>query len=138
MVRWRAEHDKVGFEHETLLSAEAIEVVRRARATSLTIGDAWIFPSPIDMSKPCSRHVVRGWWDRAAELAGLPKQERMGWHSLRRKFATELKHTPLRDLCYMGGWKSPQTLLTCYQRPDEGTMRAALTARTRFRATGGQ
>ena len=64
--------------------------------------------------------------------------ERLGWHSLRRKFATELKHTPLKDLCYMGGWKNPQTLLTRYQRPDEGTMQAALAARTRFRATGGQ
>ena len=74
---------------------------------------------------------------RAAEIVGLPKGERLGWHSLRRKFATELKHTALKDLCYMGGWKNPQTLLTCYQQPDEGTMRAALAARTRFRASWG-
>jgi hypothetical protein len=53
----------------------------------------------------------------------------LGWHSLRRKFATELKHTPLKDLGYLGGWKEPQTVLKCYQRADETTMRQALEGR---------
>ncbi len=60
-----------------------------------------------------------------------------GWHSLRRKFATELKHTPLKDLCYLGGWKEPQTVLKCYQRPDESTMREALEGRKPLKAFGG-
>jgi len=42
---------------------------------------------------------------------------------------TEMKHTPLKDLCYLGGWKDPQTVLRCYQRPDEVTMREALASR---------
>jgi len=58
----------------------------------------------------------------------------MGWHSLRRKFATEMKDTPLRDLCELGGWKSPQTVLTCYQQPDQDTMRRSLEARRRVTA----
>ncbi len=61
----------------------------------------------------------------------------LGWHSLRRKFATELKHTPLKDLCYLGGWKEPQTILKCYQRPDESTMREALEVRKPLKALGG-
>ena len=48
---------------------------------------------------------------------------------MRRKFAPEMKHTPLKDLCYLGGWKDPQTVLRCYQRPDEATMREALARR---------
>jgi hypothetical protein len=36
-----------------------------------------------------------------------------------RQLFTELKHTPLKDLCYLGGWKEPQTVLKCYQRADE-------------------
>ena len=48
---------------------------------------------------------------------------------LRRKFATELKDTPLTDLAQLGGWKSIQTILTCYQQPDEATMREALKRR---------
>jgi hypothetical protein len=53
----------------------------------------------------------------------------LGWHALRRKFASELKDVPLRDLCELGGWKDPQTILKCYQQPDERTMRAALANR---------
>jgi hypothetical protein len=42
---------------------------------------------------------------------------------VRRKFATELKDLPLRDLSYLGGWKDAKTLLTCYQRPDDAAIR---------------
>jgi hypothetical protein len=35
---------------------------------------------------------------------------RFGWHSFRRKFATELKHIPLKDLCDLGGWKDSRTV----------------------------
>jgi hypothetical protein len=49
---------------------------------------------------------------------------------VRRLFATELRHsTPLKDLCALGGWKNAQTVLTCYQRADEKTMRTALEGR---------
>lgn len=59
-----------------------------------------------------------------------------GWHSLRRAFATDLKATPLKDLCQLGGWKSAATVLTCYQQADEATMRTALESR-RARSVAG-
>jgi hypothetical protein len=37
-----------------------------------------------------------------ATRAGLPAGERCAWHSLRRQFATVLKHIPLKDLCALG------------------------------------
>lgn len=61
-------------------------------------------------SAPCSRHLLRDWWKRGEERAGLKHEKGMGWHGLRRKFATELKHAPLKGLCVLGGWKSPQTV----------------------------
>jgi hypothetical protein len=72
---------------------------------------------------------MRDWWERAVEKAELPKVERLGWHSLRRQFATELKGVPLKDLCQLGGWRDPQTVLRCYMQPDVDTMRAALEQR---------
>jgi len=66
--------------------------------------------------------------------AKLPREQGRGWHSLRRKFATELKHVPLKDLAYLGGWKDHQTILTSYQRPDAETMQEALKTRTALRA----
>lgn len=53
------------------------------------------------------------------------------------RLATELKDVPLRDLCHLGGWKDPQTVLKCYQKPDEATMRSALAMRARYQGSGG-
>jgi hypothetical protein len=37
-------------------------------------------------------------------------------------WATLRKHLPLADVAPAGGWKSMQTLLKCFQQPDEATM----------------
>lgn len=94
-------------------------------------------PSPKDAQAPCSRHLLRDWWKRAELKAGLEPVRGRGWHSLRRKFATELKEVPLKDLCHLGGWRSAQTVLACYQQADEETMRTALESRRIVRAAGG-
>ncbi len=83
--------------------------------------------------EPCRRHLMPDWWQRAEEASKLKHVAGRGWHSLRRKFATELKHRPLRDLSHRGGWKEPQTVVKCYQRPDETTMRDALATRGRVK-----
>jgi integrase len=128
-VRWRGENDKIGFEHITPLTKTAQAALVQARKDQAAIGDSWIFPAPGDPSEPVSRHLVRDWWERGEKAAEIVHQPGLGWHSLRRKFATELKHTPLKDLCHLGGWKEPQTVLKCYQQPDEVTMRQALEGR---------
>ena len=56
----------------------------------------------------------------AAELEAALRQKRgRGWHSLRRKFASDLMDQPLKVLCELGGWKSAQTVLQCYQQADQ-------------------
>jgi integrase len=125
-VRWRGENDKIGFEHITPLSPEAVQEIETARRSSPSIGATWVFPSPTDPDVPVSRNLMRDWWREMQKRAKLPPERGRGWHSLRRKFATELKHVPLKDLTYLGGWKDHQTLLICYQRADETTMTEAL------------
>lgn len=136
-VRWDRQSDKVGLDHETWLTEPAVEALRRARSENPGIGSAWVLPSPTDSTRPCARNLARDWWYRMEELAGLDHVHGMGWHGLRRKFATELKDVPLPDLCYLGGWKSPQTILRCYQKPDEETMRRALERRKTVRLVSG-
>jgi integrase len=133
-VRWRGENDKIGFDHVTPLSDAALAALEAAQRKARAIGDAWVFPAPGDPGKPCSRHLMRDWWERMEKLSGIKRVPGRGWHSLRRKFATELKNTPLRDLCHLGGWKDPQTILKCYQRADPVTMRQALASRMRLEA----
>ena len=81
-----------------------------------------------------SRSLVRDWWNRAEVLAGLEPKRGRGWHSLRRKFASDLMDQPLKVLCELGGWKTAQTVLQCYQRADEDQLRKALDDRRRARA----
>lgn len=134
-IRWRAENDKIGMEHSPPLSDLAVRELEKARRSTGSIGDSWVFPDPDEPKKAIRRHVVQDWWRRGARLAGLPATARLGWHSLRRKFVNDLKaSTPMADLCYLGGWKSPLTVMTVYQQPDEVTMRTALERREQRRA----
>ncbi len=136
-LRWRPEHDKIGLDHTVPISAEAAGGLAQARRRSARIGDGWVFESPTEPNVPIRRDLLRDWWQKLEKKAGLQRIRRRGWHSLRRKFATDLKHdTPLADLCYLGGWKDPQTVLRCYMKPDEATMRSALAKRSHRRSSG--
>ena len=129
VIRWRAEHEKTGYEHRTPMTAGAQAVLKEAQRKNPGIGDAPILPAPRDPSKCVSRSLVRDWWQKAVELAELEPKRGRGWHSLRRKFASDLMNQPLKVLCELGGWKTAQTVLQCYQRADEGQLRKALEER---------
>jgi hypothetical protein len=59
----------------------------------------------------------------------------LGWHSPRRKFENDTKaDAAMADFCYLGGWKSPLTVMTVYQQADEVTMRNAVSNRDLKRA----
>ena len=45
------------------------------------------------------------------------------WHSLRRKWATERKRYPVKDVAAAGGWRDEGTLLKSYQQADAETVR---------------
>lgn len=135
-VRWRADNDKLRSAHETPLSAEAVRWLKQSRRERAHLGDGWVFPAPGRPEQTVTRHRVRTWWNRLETLAGITPEPGRGWHSLRRKFATELKHTPLRDLAQLGGWKSAQTILKCYQRAEDATLRNALATRATLTAAG--
>lgn len=124
-IRWRGAEDKTGHEHVTPLTDAASDILRRTRADQGAIGESWLLPSPEDESKPVSRHLLRDWWYRAEELAELEHIDGLGWHGLRRKFADEHKDVPLKDLAQLGGWKTEQTILKCYQGSDLEAMRRA-------------
>ena len=133
VVRWRAEHEKTGYEHSTPVTAEALVALEEARERSSGPEDTPVLPAPRDASKCAGRTLVRAWWYKAQKLAALEPKRGRGWHSLRRKFASDLMDQPLKVLCELGGWKTAKTVLQCYQRADEGQLRKALEARPRPR-----
>ena len=131
VVRWRAEHEKTGYEHCTPVTAEALAALEEAQRRNPAAGDTPVLPASTDASRCAGRSIVRYWWNRAEKLAGLEPKPGRGWHSLRRKFASDLMDQPLKVLCELGGWKTAKTVLQCYQRADEGQLRKALEARRR-------
>jgi integrase len=135
-VHWRGEFGKLGKDHTTPLADEAVAALAKVRRMVKTIGDAWIFPAKTSPLRHWSRGGVERRWKWMAKRAGLPRDQRYGWHALRRQFATELKGIPLKDLCALGGWKDSGTIRTCYQQPDETTQRTALAQRKLLQAGG--
>ena len=133
VIRWRGDHEKTGYEHRTPVTDEAVAALEEARSKSAEFGEAPVLPAPKDPSEGVSRWLLHDWWERAEKLAGLEPERGRGWHSLRRKFASDLMDQPLKALCELGGWKDAQTVLRCYQRADEGQLRQALTNRRRVR-----
>jgi integrase len=131
-VRWRAELDKIGYEHETPLSETATSALKDWRRTDSAVGDTPVFPADRDQSKPMPRHFARDLWQKLEKAAGLPPESLRGWHSLRRTFANELRAAPQRDLVALGGWKEPQTVVKTYQQASLETMRQALSQRQRI------
>ena len=132
-IRWRAEHEKTGYEHTTPVTDEAVAALEEARRMNPVSGNGPVLPAPADPSQCLGRYLALRWWYRAVTLAGLEPKRGRGWHSLRRKFASDLMDLPLKVLCELGGWKNAHTVLRCYQRPDAGQLRTALEGRNKAR-----
>lgn len=128
-IRWRAENEKTGFGHTTPLSVAAARALRFGRVHTMGIGSTPVLPATKDPSQPMGAWVIRDLWQKAIRHAGVEPKAGRGWHSLRRRFATEMMNEPLAVVCELGGWKDHETVLKCYQRPDQNDLRAALERR---------
>ena len=133
-IRWRAEHEKTGYGHVTPATAEAIAALEQARKRNRGIGNAPVLPHTKDPSKCVTASMTAKWWRKAEKLAGLEPKRGRGWHSLRRKFASDMMDLPLKVLCQLGGWNDTRTVLKCYQRADDDRLRKALERRARPRS----
>lgn len=144
LIHWKAEYDKIGSEWTTPLTVVATKALEEARKHHPAIGTAWVFPSPRNPRQPCSRHLMGQWWKQAQKKAGIPFYDengsptRYGWHSLRRKMATDLMEgdVPLRTIADLGGWKEPMTIVRCYQKSNADQQRRALEARRNRMVSG--
>ena len=53
------------------------------------------------------------------------------WHPLRRKWATERKGYPVKDVAAAGGWRHEATMITSYMQVDSETVRRIVLQPTR-------
>lgn len=130
-IRWRAAADKTRREHSTVMTPAAIDAIARLRRELPRIGAGYLFPSPDVPGAHRSRESAYKWWREGERRAELPRSKGRAWHSLRRKFATELVDVPLAVLQQLGGWSTARTIVECYQHPDEKAQAGALASRRR-------
>ncbi len=103
---------------------EALTAYLRERPA---VGQALLFPSPMDPTRPVDRHAATNWFLEAECLAGLEHVRGLGFHGSRRRWATARKGLPLADVAEAGGWtKDSAALLTCYQMADDETTEAVV------------
>jgi integrase len=125
-IRWRAEVDKIGYEHRNPLHAELVPLLSDAKAIAGLTGDIWLFPCPRDAQQAMTRDDAAALWRSIADASGIKEGSGIGTHAFRRAFANRLRDVNLRDLKDLGGWKSSQTVVSVYIQPDQDAQRVAL------------
>jgi integrase len=127
-LNWSAESDKEGVNWIVPVPAVLRDQLAEYVRTNALLGGALLFPAERDPSRPVPKETAHYWIHRAEELAGLPRQTRGGWHTLRRAWATARKHMPLQDVMAAGGWRDATSLQRAYQQADPATVRMVMEA----------
>jgi integrase len=122
-ICWRADYDKKGYEQVVPMTQAVKDALAAARRTQKSIGNTPVFPAQKDASKPCSADLFGYWLRKAYELAQITPQPGGMWHPIRRKWATERKGYPVKDVAAAGGWRDEGTMLKSYQQADPETVR---------------
>jgi integrase len=130
-ILWRAEFDKRHREQLVPIPESLAAEIRAARARLGSVGDGWVFRQATK-DAPWAPAQCQDYLRQAEAAAGVEKLEGGLWHAYRRKWATERKDLPLKDVAAAGGWKDVTTLLTCYQHAEEATMLKVMASPTKL------
>jgi integrase len=131
-IRWRAEADKKRRESTVPIPEDLVDEIKAFRKRLGALG-GWLFSRASDGEQPMDRHLFDKWLVVAEKQADLPKLKGGLWHPYRRKWATERKNLSLKDVAAAGGWKDIETLLRCYQQPDDDTLLAVMSEKRKLR-----
>lgn len=126
-IRFRAEHDKLGFDDLAPISRATRAALDAYLRRYLVVGEAPLFP--YSAQRPNVPMTVRQASHRLAhaeELAELPKLDRGLWHAYRRAYASERKHLPDVDVARSAGWRDVGTMKRSYQQSDPATLLRAI------------
>jgi integrase len=120
-IRWRVEFDKKRREQVIPIPESFATEIKSFRVRLAAVGDGWVFKQAYK-DAPWAAAQCQELLRQAEAAAGVENLDGGLWHAYRRKWATERKELPLKDVAAAGGWKDVSTLLTCSQHADEATM----------------
>jgi integrase len=119
VLSWRAESDKKGYDWSVPMPSEFFETVRGFQRDIGAIA-GYVFAAN-SADGIMDRHTFEKGLRTAEKRARLAKLDGSLWHAYRRKWATERKHLPLKDVARAGGWKDVNSLLG-YQQADDASV----------------
>lgn len=118
-IHWVADSDKMDLQMHrptTRRVARYLRVWRKHCPSS-----EWVFPAPENATEAVPRETVNKWPSQLFRAAGLTRPKRLGWHGLRRKWASERRGYSIPDLMAAGGWSSAEAMMR-YLKVDEATI----------------
>ncbi len=122
-VAWRAEHDKKKRSWLVSYSEEFFAIVREFQRRLGGVGGL-VFARGDDAELPAPSELLSQRIRQAEEAAGLPKLLGGTCHPYRRKWRSERSHHPLKAVAVAGGWTDLDTMLKCYDQPDDADLLA--------------
>jgi integrase len=135
-LRFRRENDKKDKDRHIPYVEQLAAIFAEAKRELGGGGDAPIFGQARDRTKPLSPDGIRKRLLEAERRAGQPKLKRGLWHPYRRKWVSERRHLPVRDVMEAGGWDDYQTFLNCYTITTPATVASVLNSPVRLTKDG--
>jgi integrase len=122
-VTWRAEHDKKRRTWVVCYPDEFFDTIRAFRRRLAAVG-GFLFPRADDPEQPAPPELLSQRIRQAEIAAGLPKLVGGTCHPYRRKWRSERSHHPIKAVAVAGGWTDLDTMLRCYDHPDDADVLA--------------
>ena len=130
-IFWRADSDKMKRDHKTPLEAPAVVALKAERHRQLRQGrpladvrTGFVFPATYRTDQPLERRMFYKLWKRLRGQFPESLPPRLGFHALRRKFASDWSDAPTALVAAAGGWVNPEVVVKVYQRPSVEQVRA--------------
>jgi hypothetical protein len=114
--------DKGGVEMWVRMSEDVRRAVDQVLERNPAIGDT-------------SRECPNGECGHVDRLSRVPAKKLLGFQAYLRKWATERKHLPLKDMAEAGGWLDTRSLEQCHEQADEATLLQVVSEPRKLRET---
>ena len=108
--------------------------VRRLQAV-LKAAHGFVFPAAKDPERSIPPDLLYQRIMKAERHAGLPKLKQGGTHPYRRKWRSKRSALPLKAAMAAGGWRDLNTMIRCYDQPDEAEILAVTSVSTKRRSS---
>ncbi len=122
-ITWCAEHDKKRRTSVVCYPEQLFATVREFQRRLGVVG-GYVFRRTTEAEEPAPPELLSQRIRQAEVAAGLPKLLGGICHPYRRKWRSERSHHPIKAVAVAGGWSDFETMLRCYDQPDDADLLA--------------